>query len=81
MVISSLIVEAIPARAQTVMQRLGETSGVEVHGIQDNQIIITIEAETVDTSHEIASSLIGIEGAHNINLIYANFEDDPSFRN
>ena len=37
-----------------------------------------IEADTVDDSHDIASGFIGIEGVTGINLVYANFEDDPT---
>ena len=53
-------------------------NGVEVHGARDNRLVVTIEAETVDESHDIASSFISISGVYGINLVYANFEDDPT---
>ena len=43
-----------------------------------HKIVVTIEADTVDDSHDIASGFIGIEGVTGINLVYANFEDDPT---
>ena len=49
-----------------------------MHSQEENRLVVTIEAETVDASHAIASSFIEIEGVMNINLVYANFEDDPS---
>ena len=52
--------------------------GVEVHGVDGYKVIITIEAETVDDSHAIASSMIDITGVIGVNLIYVNFEDDPT---
>ena len=39
---------------------------------------MTIEAETLDDSHDIASTFIALEGVIGINLVYANFEDDPT---
>lgn len=80
MVISSLVVETLPDCTNIVSQLLGEIDGVEVHGIESNQVVVTIEAETTDDSHEIASGFISIEGVIGINLVYANFEDDPSLK-
>ena len=50
--------------------------GEEHHG--NYKIVVTIEAETVDDSHAIASGFIDIPGVTGINLVYANFEDDPT---
>lgn len=77
MVISSLIVETLADKTHEVAQALATISGVEVHGTQDYQVIVTIEADTVNGSHAIASEFISIPGVSNVNLIYANFEDDP----
>ena len=49
-----------------------------MHEINGHKVVVTIEAETVDASHEVASGFIGIEGVTGVNLVYANFEDDPS---
>lgn len=80
MVISSLIVETLPDSASSVAHSLSSIEGVEVHGINENQVVITIEAPTSDDSHEIASKFIEIKGVLGINLVYANFEDDPSLK-
>jgi len=49
-----------------------------VHSIEDYKIVITIEADTVDESHDIANSIVPITGVIGVNLIYLNFEDDPT---
>lgn len=77
MIISSLLVEAAFGQVDEVEESLKQVSKVEVHGVKENQVIVTIEADTVEESHAIASDFITIEGVNNVNLIYANFEDDP----
>ncbi|MDO4503465.1 MAG: chaperone NapD [Coriobacteriia bacterium] len=78
MVISSLLVNTVADRTEAVAAELPGFPGVEVHEINGFKIVITIEAETVDDSHAIASKLAGIDGVLGVNLVYANFEDDPS---
>lgn len=78
MVISSLVIETVPELTTDAAGKLDALEGVEVHEIQGYKIVVTIEAETLDDSHAIASSFIGIEGVTGINLIYANFEEDPT---
>jgi nitrate reductase NapD len=78
MVISSLVIETFPEHTANIAKQVAKIDGVEVHDINGHKIAITIEAETVDDSHMIANSFVGIEGVVNINLIYANFEDDPT---
>lgn len=77
MVISSLVVETTPQTTQSAAETLSTLEGVEVHEINEHTIVVTIEAETLDDSHAIASSFISISGVTGINLVYANFEDDP----
>ena len=78
MVISSLVVEVAPDYLEAVTARLPDYAGVEVHSVQDYKVVITIEAETVDDSHETANELALIEGVLNVNLVYLNFEDDKT---
>ena len=81
MVISSLVVEAQPDKRESVAATLEQIEGVEIHGIDDNgKIVVTIEAETVDDSHDIANGFIVVDGVTGVNLIYVNFEDDPSLQ-
>ena len=77
-VISSLVVEARPESVDAVARALAAMEGVEVHEVNGYKIVVTIEADTVVDSHDIASGFIGIEGVTGINLVYANFEDDPT---
>lgn len=78
MVISSLVVETAPEYTEALAAKLPDFSGVEVHEVQGYKIVITIEAETVDASHETANSIALVEGVLNVNLIYLNFEDDKT---
>ena len=79
-VISSLIIDALPDKLDQVTHALEAIEGVEVHGRDDSQIVITLETETLVQSHDTANSFIGIEGVIGVNLIYANFEDDADLQ-
>ena len=76
MVISSLVVETLPESTASAAEALAELPGVEVHEINDYKIVVTIEADSIDESHDIASSFLGVSGVTGINLVYANFEDE-----
>lgn len=78
MVISSLVVETVPEHTEAVVAQLPGIEGVEVHGVEGHKIVITIEAETVDESHDIADSLVPLTGVIGVNLVYLNFEDDKT---
>ena len=77
-VISSLVVETVSGYTDAVAKALAEIEGVEVHGIEGYKIVITIEVETVDLSHDIANSIVPITGVIGVDLIYLNFEDDKT---
>lgn len=74
--ISSLVVETVPELTDSVWRSLEMLDGVEVHEAQGYKLVVTIEADSVDASHSIASSFIGVEGVTGINLVYVNVEDD-----
>lgn len=78
MAISSLIVECAPERTADVAAELALCDGVEVHGADADRgkVVVTIEADGVDASHDIASHFIDIESVRGVDLIYANFEDE-----
>ena len=78
MVISSLVVEALPDSVDAVADELRGIGGVEVHGIEGYKIVITIEADTVDASHDIADGISRLSGVLGVDLIYLNFEDDKT---
>lgn len=78
MVISSLVVETAPEYTEAVARELPALEGVEVHGVEGYKIVITIEADTVDQSYDIANQIPSITGVIMVNLIYLNFEDDKT---
>lgn len=80
MVISSLVVETDPSITQQVANKLINNTGVEVHEINEYKLVVTIEANTLDESHRIASSFVMVPGVIGVNLVYVNFEDDPTTR-
>lgn len=79
-VISSLIVECLAQDTAHVAEALAGLQGVEVHGQENGQVVITIERETLDESHDLANQITKMDGVVNVNLIYANFEDDEDLQ-
>ena len=79
-VISSLVVDTLPGPTQAAAEALALIPYVEVHEITRTRIVVTIEAPTLDASHATASSFINVEGVTGVNLIYFNFEDDPTLK-
>lgn len=75
MIVSSLIIETLPNYAEDASAQLAKIPNVEVCGIQDYQIMVTVTADTMRESHSIANEFIAIDGVSGANLIYANFED------
>ena len=69
MVISSLVVETLRDCTQSAAEQLAAMDG-------DFKIVVTIEAPSVDSSYERASSFIEVEGVTGVHLIYCNFEDE-----
>lgn len=78
MVISSLVVECVQGYVDQVKAQLESMDGVEVHEVHDYKLVVTIEAETVDDSHDIANSFVPLTGVIGVNLIYLNWEDDKT---
>ena len=78
MVISSLVVETNPQLTEQVAQSLIEMPGVEVHETVDYKLVVTIEADTTDQSHQIATDFMNVPGVITVGLVYCNFEDDPT---
>ncbi len=76
MVISSLVVETVPDKTREVECALCAIEGVEVHEVQGEKLVVTIEAESSGASHDIASSFIKVDGVLGINLVYLNCEDE-----
>ena len=77
-VISSLVLECLPGREEDVARIAADVPGVEVHGVREGKVVVTIEAPSVDDSAEIANGLVCADGVTGINLVYVNFEDEPA---
>lgn len=80
-VISSLVVESLPEHREAIEAQLRTMEGVEIHGSEGGQIVITIECETTDESHGVANEITKLENVLAVNLIYVNFEDDEELQN
>lgn len=80
MVISSLVVECASDAVDAVAAALVKHPGVEVHERNGYKLVVTIEAETVDASSDTANAFVGIPGVLGVNLVYCNFEDDPTLQ-
>ncbi len=65
---------------KAVAQAISEMEGAEVHEVVDSKLVVTLESETVDTSADEAAKFQEIPGVLSVNLIYVNFEDDPSLK-
>jgi nitrate reductase NapD len=76
-VISSLLVETTPEDIERVFREINAIAGVEAHGTHGCAIIVSIEAESVRASQAIATALCAMDGVSGVQLVYANFEDDP----
>jgi nitrate reductase NapD len=76
-VISSLLVETVPSETERVIVELDKIDGVETHGTHNASVIVTIEASSINASYAIATSITAMDGVANVQLVYANFEDDP----
>ncbi|MDR1714017.1 MAG: chaperone NapD [Coriobacteriales bacterium] len=80
MVISSLIVESHAGRTAEVRSALAGIGGVEVHSVHGNSIVVSIEAASLSISQSISAALVQIPGVAAVQLVYANFEDDPQIQ-
>jgi len=76
MVISSYVIDAMPARREEVAQAVASYDGVEVHGNEGNRLIVTIEAGSIDQTYGLATKVSQISGVLATNLVYCNFEDE-----
>jgi nitrate reductase NapD len=76
--ISSLVIDAMRDSLPEVVKRLASIEGVEVHGVDEEtgRIVVTLEAASIDESHDIASSFIEIPHVINANLVYVSVEDE-----
>ncbi len=78
MAISSLIVETAPEHVERVAAEVAAFDGVTIEATDQatGQIVVVLEAESIDASHKTASEFAAIKDVWNVNLIYVNVEDE-----
>lgn len=75
--ISSAVVSVLPASRDSVMQRLADLTGVEIHHRSDSKIVIVLEAPD---SGAIGSRLVEIAsmpGVLSANMVFEQVERQP----
>jgi nitrate reductase NapD len=77
MVISSLLVKSVPGGLDEALRGIAGIAGVEAHEVHGPTIVVSIEAESVKASYASARALAAVEAVDSVQLVYANFEDDP----
>lgn len=76
MVISSYVIDTVPEKREQVASTISVFEGVEIHGHEKHQLIVTIEADSVDATYALATKLSQVDGVLATNLVYCNFEDE-----
>ena len=76
MVISSYVIDTVPEKREEVADALIVFAGVEVHGHEKNRLVVSIEADSINKTYEIATRLSQVEDVLTVNLVYCNFEDE-----
>ncbi|MCL2807663.1 MAG: chaperone NapD [Coriobacteriia bacterium] len=76
-VISSFLASTIKGQTDAVAEAISHISGVEVHETHNTTLVLTIEAPTIQESTKIATEVNLTEGVITLQMIFANFEDDP----
>jgi nitrate reductase NapD len=76
MVISSYVLESVPGRCERAIAEVSGLAGVEIHHREGNTLVVTIEAESLDETYAIATSLTQTKNILSTNLVYCNFEDE-----
>ena len=76
MVISSYLAVIEEPLSDEVLRQLASYPGVEVHGSEFGQYVVSIEAASVDDTYDLAVKLTKMAGISTFNLVYCNFEDE-----
>ena len=74
--ISSAIVKVKSGIAESVTEKLKEIEGCEIHIIEGERIIITIEAEDVSGEIAIVKAAEQLDGVLAVEMVYAYSEEE-----
>ncbi len=75
-VISSYLAMLERGREEEVVAELKTLEGVEVHGFEYGQYVISIESSTIDETYSKATEITRMDGVTTLNFVYCNFEDE-----
>ena len=79
MPVSGVVVKGVPGHETRIADHVRQVPGVEVHGVlPDGQVVVVIEAESVNDEADLAMRLQQIEGVLSVQVAYHNFEDVTS---
>ncbi len=75
MVISGLLVNAVPDRFDQVQRKISSMKDVEINSILDeSRMVIVIHAGSMEEKKSISQEIAGIEGVRSVNVAYDHFE-------
>lgn len=75
-VISSYLALLKRGSEPKTIAKLEALEGVEVHGAQHGQYILSIELKSVDATYRRATEITRMNGVTTLSLVYCNFEDE-----
>ncbi len=75
-VISSYLAMLERGREEEVVAKLEALDGVEVHGLEYGQYVMSIEAGSIDETYNRAAEITRMDGVTVLNFVYCNFEDE-----
>lgn len=76
MPISGVVITCVCGQETQVAKEAVLLPGVEVYGVlADGQVVVVLEAATVDQEAEVAMQLQQLDGVLHVQMAYHNFED------
>jgi len=79
-IISSYVVSTFEGHTESALELVARIPGVEIHETVDRNIVATIEAASISESVKAATEMSMVDGVAATQLIYTNFEDDPTIK-
>ena len=75
MPITSLLVESMPGRVTLVRDQLASLPGVEIHGLQDEMVVIVVDTLTHEEDRRLVQAIGALEGVVHAIPVFTNRED------
>jgi Uncharacterized protein involved in formation of periplasmic nitrate reductase len=77
--VSSAVVVAKPAAAESVAASLAAMEGVEIFAVQDGKFVVVIEGKTSGELGATLSAISGLAGVFAANMVFEHAEDEEAF--